>query len=70
MLLTNVFPFTEHYAVAPQTHPNRREAGDYLIELLLLANNNIVGVVEIKRESDINEEDGRRGAHKQVLDRF
>ncbi|KAF8948792.1 hypothetical protein BGZ46_005297 [Entomortierella lignicola] len=70
IILTHVFPFAEHYAVAPQTYPNHREAVDYLIEFLLLANNNVVGGVEIKRESDIDEEDGRRGAHKQVLDRF
>ncbi|KAF9102727.1 hypothetical protein BGX27_010872 [Mortierella sp. AM989] len=69
-LLNNVFPFAEHFAVAPQTYPNPREPGDYLIELLLLANDNVVGGVQIKRESDIDQEIERRAAHKQVLDRF
>lgn len=36
MMLTHVFPFAEHYAVAPQSHPNRRGAVDYLIEFMLL----------------------------------
>ncbi|KAF9090090.1 hypothetical protein BGX29_011680 [Mortierella sp. GBA35] len=69
-MLTHVFPFAEHYAVAPQSHPNRREAVDYLIEFMLLVNNRVVGGVKIRRESDIDDDNARRAAHQQVLDRF
>ncbi|KAK3837958.1 MAG: hypothetical protein JOS17DRAFT_732281 [Linnemannia elongata] len=59
-MLTYVFPFAEHYAVAPQSYPNRREAADYLIEFMLLVNNRVVGGVEIKRESDIDDDNARQ----------
>ncbi|KAF9536622.1 hypothetical protein EC957_010306 [Mortierella hygrophila] len=35
-MLTLVFPFAEHYAVTPQSHPNRREAVDYLIQTSMM----------------------------------
>ncbi|KAK3809700.1 MAG: hypothetical protein JOS17DRAFT_764874 [Linnemannia elongata] len=41
-MLKYVFPFAEHYAVAPQSYPNRREAADYLIEFMLLVNNRLL----------------------------
>lgn len=69
-LLTNVFPFNEHYIVAPQAHPNHRDAVDFLIEFMLLVDNIVVGGFEIKRELDIDNDAGRLNAHQQVLDRF
>lgn len=70
LILNRVFTFEQHYLVSPQTHPNRREAVDYLIEFLLVINNRIVGGIEIKRESDLEESYTRQAAHRQVLDRF
>lgn len=69
-MLTHVFPFAEHYTVVPQSYPNPREAVGYLIEFMLLVNNKIVGGAEIKRESDIDDDNARRAAHQQVLNRF
>src|SRR5689334_20973551 len=68
--LTHVFPFSDNYTVAPQTYPNRRGGADYLIELLELSGNQVVGGVEVKRESDIGDEHSRRASHSQALDRF
>ncbi|KAF9121163.1 hypothetical protein BGW39_010788 [Mortierella sp. 14UC] len=70
-ILTHVFPFAEHYAVAPQSRPIYREAVDYLIRFMLMVNKKVVvGGVEIRRESDIDDDKRRKDAHKQVVDRF
>ncbi|KAF9168244.1 hypothetical protein DFQ26_000073 [Actinomortierella ambigua] len=72
VILTHVFPFAEHYVVAPQAHPNRRDTVDYnqrVKYLILGPNHKAVGGVVINRASDIDDA-GRRDAHRQALDSF
>ncbi|KAF8950237.1 Protein Tob2 [Entomortierella lignicola] len=69
-ILNLVFPFHEHYMVAPQKISSFKEAVDYLIEYLVLINNRAVMGMEIKRGVDFNYPHKRIEADRQVRDCF
>ncbi|KAF9405515.1 hypothetical protein BGZ76_006548, partial [Entomortierella beljakovae] len=70
MILNQVFPAQDRYMVAPQTHPNGREAIDFLIEYLVMMDRRVIMVVEVKRENVLQFEHARVEADLQVRDRF
>ncbi|KXN69588.1 hypothetical protein CONCODRAFT_165663 [Conidiobolus coronatus NRRL 28638] len=69
-ILTREFTLEDRFIVAPQTHPNSREAVDFLIEYLIMVDHRAVLIVEIKRENIFQYESSRIQADLQIQDRF